>query len=269
MRISSKALISILIVLLVAISSTRVLDDYVDDYTTESITNAAITYATARGINALVSMVQSSEVEAGIGVVSGSITVGELLDPLNDMIERFSTVMTWVLASLAAQKVLLLLASHELFLYLVAVLGVSTLLLLFYGQPRAQTLFFKTFLGVVFIRFALGLAVTLNSGVDYLFIDQQRQVNDSEIKNFQSDIMSIEAEQEFDTDSIKDSTIAFWKGLSLDELNRKISRGIENFINLVAIYLLKSILFPLGFFYAAVFIIKQLWRTRLNPAAHF
>jgi hypothetical protein len=268
MRISSKALVSILIVLLVALSSTRVLDDYVDDYTTESITNAAITYATARGINALVSMVQSSEVEAGIGVVSGSITVGELLDPLNDMIERFSTVMTWVLASLAAQKVLLLLASHELFLYLVAVLGVSTLLLLFYGQPRSQNLFFKSFLVVVFIRFALGLAVTLNSGVDYLFIDQQRQVNDGEIKNFQSSIMSIDAEKEFDTDSIKDSTIAFWQGLSFDELNRKISRGIENFINLVAIYLLKSILFPLGFFYAAVFIIKQLWRTRLNPAPH-
>ena len=121
---------------------------------------------------------------------------------------------------------------------------------------------------MVFIRFALGLAVTLNSGVDYLFIDQQRQVNDSEIKNFQSNIMSIEADKEFDTDSIKDSTIAFWQGLSLDELNRKISRGIENFINLVAIYLLKSILFPLGFFYAAVFIIKQLWRIRLNPASH-
>jgi hypothetical protein len=142
------------------------------------------------------------------------------------------------------------------------------LLVLFYGKPRAQNLFFKAFLVVVFIRFALGLAVALNSGVDYLFIDQQRQVNDGEIKNFQSNIMSIEAEKEFDTDSIKDSTIAFWQGLSLDELNRKISRGIENFINLVAIYLLKSILFPLGFFYAAVFIIKQLWRIELNPAPH-
>lgn len=264
MRFNSKALISIFIVLLVALSSTRVLDDYVDDYTTESITNAAITYATARGINALVSLLQSTEVEAGV-VVSGSITVGELLDPLNDMVERFSTVMTWVLASLAAQKVLLLFASHELFLYLVAVLGMSTLLLLFYGPPRAQNLFFKLFLVVVFIRFALGLAVALNSGVDYLFIDQQRQVNDGEIKNFKSNIISIETDDEFDTDSIKDSTIAFWKGLSIEELNRRISLGIENFINLVAIYLLKSILFPLCFFYAAIFIVRKLWQIELNP----
>ena len=261
MRISRKAIIAIFIVLLVAVSSSRLLDDYVDDYTNSSIKSAAFTYATARGINALVSMMQSSEVQAGVGIVSGSITIGELLDPLNDMIERFSTVMTWVLASLAAQKVLLLLASHKLFLYLVAVLGISALLLLFYGQSRAQSLVFRSFLVVVFVRFALGMAVGLNSGVDYLFMDQQLQANDKEIENFRANSMNVETADDFDTDSIRDSAIEFWQNLSMSEFERKISRGIENFINLVAIYLLKTILFPLGFFYAAIFAIKQLWRV--------
>ena len=210
-------------------------------------------------------MMQSSEVEAGIGIVSGSITIGELLDPLNDMIERFSTVMTWVLASLAAQKVLLLLASHELFLYLVAVLGISALLVLFYGRARVQNQVFRAFLVVVFIRFALGLAVTLNSGADYLFIDEQLQQNDAGIESFQSTIIGTEPADDFDTDSVRDSAISFWQGLSLEELERKISAGIEHFINLVALYLLKTILFPLGFFYAAVFCIRQLWRIELNP----
>ncbi len=142
MQISRKTIIAIFIVLLVAVSSSRLLDNYADDYTNSSSKVAALTYAAARGINALVSVMQSSTVEAGV-IVSGSITIGELLDPLNDMIERFSTVMTWVLASLAAQKVLLLLASQELFLYLVAVLGISALLLLFYGQSRAQSLKYR------------------------------------------------------------------------------------------------------------------------------
>ena len=62
MGVNSKALVAIFIVLMVGLSSTRVLDDYVDDYTTNSIKNAALTYATARGINALVSMMQSSEI---------------------------------------------------------------------------------------------------------------------------------------------------------------------------------------------------------------
>jgi hypothetical protein len=259
---NARTLIAIAIVVLVGLSSTRALDDYVDDYTGEAITNAAISYATARGINALVSMLQSSEVEAGVGIVSGSMTIGEVLDPLNDMIERFSTVMTWVLASLAAQKILLLLASHKLFLYLVAVLGITALLLLYRGRSQAQSLVFRCFLVVVFLRFALGLAVALNSAVDYMFLDQQLQSHDREIGKFQSSIMRIDLDA--DSDDIRDSVIDFWRGLSLADLQQKISHGIESFINLIAIYLLKTILLPLGFFYALLLVIRQLWRIDLR-----
>jgi hypothetical protein len=260
MRFDARGLIAILIVVLVALSSTRALDDYVDDYTSESIRNAALTYATARGINALVSVLQSSQVEVG-AFVTGSMTIGEVLDPLNDMIERFSTVMTWVLASLAAQKVLLLLASHQLFLYLVAVLGISALLLLYWGSARAQSLVFRCFLVVAFVRFALGFAVALNSGADYLFLQQQLEINNQQIEQFQSNILRVDPNA--DSDDLRDSVISFWRSLSLDELNQKISHGIENFINLVALYLFKTILFPLGFFYAAIFVIRQLWRVDL------
>ena len=71
-------------------------------------------------------------------------------------------------------------------------------------------------------------------------------------------------EKQAGADDLRDSVIAFWRSMSLDEINQKISRGIENFINLVAIYLLKTILFPLGFFYAAFFVIRQLWRIDLG-----
>ena len=267
MRIEIKALISILIIVLVALSSTRVLDDYADNYTDDSIRNAALTYASARGINALVSVLQSSEIEAGVGIVSGAMTIGEVLDPLNDMIERFSSVMAWVLASLAAQKVLLLVSSHALFLYLVAVLGVASLLLLHYGRSSAQNLFFRCFLVAVFIRFSLGLVVALNSGADYLFLDQQLRENDQEMEQFQSNLMQLDAAGDSDGEDIRDSVINFWRSLSLNELNQKISRGIENFINLISIYLLKTILFPLGFFYLMIFVIRRLWQIELNPAA--
>ena len=264
MRLDLKLLISTLIVALVALSSTRALDDYVDDYTTESLTNAAVTYATARGVNALVSMLQSSEIEAGVGIVSGSMTIGEVLDPLNDMIERFSTVMTWVLASLAAQKVLLLLASHNLFLYLIGVLGATTILLLFFGRGAAVNWMFRCFLVVVFVRFSLGLAVALNSGADYLFLEQQIQANDLEVEQFQSSILKIDTSQNANSSDIRDTVVEFWRSISLDELNAKISRGIEHFVNLVALYLLKTVLFPLGFFYLALFLLKQLWRLKLD-----
>ena len=260
----TKAILAIFVVALVVISSTRVLDEYVDDYTDTALKNAALTYATARGLNAIVSMMQSSSVEAGIGVVSGSVTVGEVLDPLNDMIERFSTVMTWVLASLAAQKVLLLVASHKLFLYLVAVLGISAVLLLYHGNPRVRNLVFRVFLVVVFVRFALGFAVALNSGVDAMFLQEQFEVNNREVANFQDEMLTIDSGKPFDPRNAHESMMAFWQSLSIEEFNRKISEGVENFINLVAIYLMKTIVFPLFFFYAAFYVIQMLWRFDLR-----
>jgi hypothetical protein len=173
--------------------------------------------------------------------------------------------MTWVLASLAAQKLLLLLASHVLFLYLVAVLGVVSLLLIYFGRSDAQGLVFRCFLVVVFVRFALGLVVVLNSAADGLFLEQQRRENNQEMAQLQSNILRIDTTADADSADIRDAVMDFWSGLSLDELNQKINRGIENFINLVAIYLLKTILFPLGFFYMALFVIRCLWRVELKP----
>ncbi len=259
MRPQIKIGLSLLIALLVLVSSTR----DVDDYTSSALKSAAITYATARGLNAIVSMMQSSNIEAGIGIVSGSMTIGELLDPLNDMIERFSTVMTWVLASLAAQKVLLLVASHSVFLYLVAVLGVSAILLICFGKPALQGLVFKLFLVVIFLRFALGFAVTLNSGVDYLFLNDQFKVNDKEVTDFQQKMLKIDPDDKLNTKNLRNSTISFFQSLSLTEFNKKISQGIENFVNLVAIYLLKTVFFPLFFFYGVFYVLRQLWRIDL------
>jgi hypothetical protein len=53
----------------------------------------------------------------------------------------------------------------------------------------------------------------------------------------------------------------------MEELNRKVTVGIEKFINLLAIYLLKTILFPLAFFYLTVYVIRKLWSVELNPQA--
>ena len=45
MRPEARALLALLIVLLVALSSTRVIDDYVDDYTDEALKNVITSYS--------------------------------------------------------------------------------------------------------------------------------------------------------------------------------------------------------------------------------
>ncbi len=73
----------------------------------ETMTRAAYTFAAVRGINALISMIQGTQLAvspAGVGV---SLSVGEILDPINDLAERFSWIMLVSTTSLGLQRVLM------------------------------------------------------------------------------------------------------------------------------------------------------------------
>ena len=97
--------------------------EYVDD----AFNRALVSFALARTTNAIISVIQDSEIDiapAGIGV---TIAIGEALDPINDMIERFSWVMLVSLVSLGMQKMLIEISPWISFklLLLPALVGVS------------------------------------------------------------------------------------------------------------------------------------------------
>ncbi|MCB1758216.1 MAG: hypothetical protein KDI68_00350 [Gammaproteobacteria bacterium] len=58
----------------------------------QSSQRALAAFAIARGLNAVISVIQSAEVGLTVGI-SAALSPGEVLDPLNDLIERFSLVM--------------------------------------------------------------------------------------------------------------------------------------------------------------------------------
>ena len=64
---------------------------------------ALVTWALARGLNGVLSVAQGTEVAiqpAGVGV---NFTPGEILDPVNDLVERFSWIMMLATSSLGIQ----------------------------------------------------------------------------------------------------------------------------------------------------------------------
>ncbi len=82
-----------------------VLDTHADRYFEESVKGATLTYASVRGVNAVVSVLKESEIEvspAGVGI---SIAAGQILDPIDDMTERLSDVMVAAIVSLGIQKI--------------------------------------------------------------------------------------------------------------------------------------------------------------------
>ena len=98
---------SVLIISLLTLGITNTLDNRAQGQLEISFENALTTFAVARGINAVISVVQGTEVAiepGGLGVI---LTPGEILDPANDLIERFSWVVLAAGTSIGAQIILL------------------------------------------------------------------------------------------------------------------------------------------------------------------
>lgn len=104
---ATKSIIGILLSIVLFFSSgvqIPVLDSTADSYFKDSITKAGVSYGVCRVINATVSVIQQSSIQlepAGIGL---SLAVGQIVDPINDMVERLSNVLVMSIASLGVQE---------------------------------------------------------------------------------------------------------------------------------------------------------------------
>lgn len=151
----------------------------------ESIKDAAIIYGVARSINGVISLIQSAEISA----IVGSVRPGELLDPMNDLIERFSSVMAWSLSSLVLQKVLLSVFSSYSFKVIFTICCALMLVLKWlplsaHFVARAWSLF----LIVASLRFSIAIVCALTAAVDQGFIQKIEQASLQTVQTFNSEI---------------------------------------------------------------------------------
>ena len=106
-RPMAKWLLVSLVCLAVLLSSLTTVDRIAEAEYESLFQRALVTFALARTLNGVISAVQGTELAlqpAGVGV---TLTPGEVLDPINDLIERFSWIMLGATLSLGVQQVLL------------------------------------------------------------------------------------------------------------------------------------------------------------------
>ena len=90
-----------------------------------------------------------------------TFSIGELLDPINDVIERFSGVMTIAITSLVIQQLLLLIVSDVTFSIALTALAVATLAAWFVARSGGFPALLRTFIIAVFLRFSLALVLSV------------------------------------------------------------------------------------------------------------
>ncbi|WP_213994859.1 hypothetical protein [Arsukibacterium sp.] len=171
-------LIFALIVSSIGLSWSGVIDRYTTAYIDDALVQASSAFVIARAMNALISFLQSVTFEFSVGI-GGSVGAGQVLDPLNDLVEQYSSAMKLAIGSLVIQKVLLEIVSDAVFKILLTVSGVAVLFNALLSRSFTTGFFgiflLRLFLALLFLRFALVLVVAANGIIDQAFLHQRTE----------------------------------------------------------------------------------------------
>lgn len=212
---------------------------------------ALISFAAARTLNAVISVAQGTEVAvepAGVGLV---FTPGQLLDPLNDLVEQFSDLMLAASIAFGVQKMLVAIGAHWLASSLLSLVALGWVTFIVLRRPTPAWLA-NLFIVLLMIRFAIP-AVTLGS--DLLF---ERFMADEYRSSQQAiDLASGQIAQLSPSSTAVEGTggtIERFKGwwsqnidvkARFENLVRTAEQSAEHVIKLMVIFLLQTLLMPL------------------------
>lgn len=231
-------------------------------YVDESFDRALIAFALARATNAIISVIQDSEINiapAGIGV---TIAIGEALDPVNDMIERFSWVMLVSLVSLGIQKLLIdvspwisvkFILLPALIMILVGLWNRNNwaLRMKFYGSRLV-------FLAIL-IRFCIPAMAMVNEQVYRLFLDQHYT---TAVAGIEQGNVALRHMSPVAGNLDSNTADSFWSEIrkkaaqvgEVADLQQRINRMksrltgmIENLLQMIAVFIMNTIILPIGF----------------------
>jgi len=272
-------LITLVLILASGLIASQVLDNYGRDYTDDALQRSLLTFGVARALNGVISVAQGTEVAvqpAGLGV---TFTPGEILDPINDLVERFSWVMLLSSASIGIQKTLLTIGAWSVFSWATIALLLSAAITLWLPQLRGhstQGVLLKLALLALVLRLAVPTIAIINEAVYQQFLAQQydeasvqlQQTTDNIGRINQRNLVSQYSNQ---TGSIWDAAKQFYNSAveqvdidaQLEQYKQATAEASLQLVNLIVVFLLQTVLLPLAFLAGLYWLLKYLVNTSM------
>ena len=272
-----RLLVTTIFIGIVALSLTGKGEQVTEEYVGEAFKRALITFALVRGINAVVSVVQGTEVAiepAGVGV---TLTPGEVLDPLNDLIERFSWVMLLATTSLGAQKILVV-ASGSWILQIALGLAAAIGVLLTWRARHLRSVGWRNFLLrfvilTLFVRFAIPTIALLNHITYEAFLAERFDSSYSSLEHTKAEVERAQisaVEQTADGNGVLDrfgrwvdrTSQQFDVDQRLSFYQDKLGEATEQVVDLIVVFVLTTIIFPLTFLFLGLRLLRLVGQVR-------
>ena len=274
-------LLMALLVAVVALSSFNTVDRLAEREYEKLFERALITFALARTLNGVISAVQGTELAlqpAGVGV---TLTPGEALDPVNDLVERFSWIMLGATLSLGVQQVLLDIGQWWGTRVAVALAGLAVLFWAWRRKPAhektrpgLEKFLLRTLLVVLFLRFAVPLAMIANEAVYDVFLESRYQESTQAIETAGAEIEQATATSEGAGDaedpgfieSISRTFDSTRESLDFKErlaaISDRATELIEHLLQLGVVFIFQTGVLPIAFLWLFLQLFRRLFRIQ-------
>lgn len=247
---------TIMLALLLALAWFRPLDTVAEQYTESGLKRAFATFAAARAMNATISVLQSASVNFQIGA-GASLQLGAVLDPLDDLVEQFSSVMLAATLSFATQRLLIEISGA----WPVSVL--LTVLFIAWGASHLRNgispgWLSRLLLGLLCLRFAVPVAAFGGEATYRLFLASGYEASQARVKS--ADVPDVQMQVD---ESLSDRFKRWWSesadiAKKIAVLKAKADDWIEHIVRLAAVFIVQTILLPLLFFGGMLWLYRML-----------
>ena len=265
--------LALIIVAMVALSWLAPLDSVAHRYVDAGLKRALVSFATARALNAAISVAQGTEVAvqpAGIGVI---LSPGQALDPINDLVEQFSNLMLTASVAFGVEKVLISIGAHWV-VSLMLTIAAAAWFAFISRKDTAPHWLSRLLILLLMIRFAIPV-VTIGS--DLLF----RQFMETDYQSSQRGIESVSGHLEkIDTQDVAKAddrgVLDRFKGWAAQQtdfkslyanLKASAEQATERIITLMVIFLLQTLVFPLALLWIMWSIARRIFEAPPGLAA--
>jgi len=268
-------LMALAIAVMIAVSLMKPIDNSSQSQLDSALTRAMIGFGLARTLNGVISVAQGTEFAvqpAGVGV---NFSPGEILDPINDLVERFSWVMLLATSSLGVQKILLEVSSWAGISVLLGGAGLFFLLTRMRNSSMARMadIAGKLLLVMILVRFLIPVGSLANDWVYKQFLQPQYEQSSEQLEIASTRIREISARQtqaEKNDGSLKERARSLYNSMTakfdfdgmLNDYKDSAENVSEHAVSLIVVFMLQTVVFPLLFLY----LIYRLFRSVLLPS---
>jgi len=266
--VSVKIVVSVVVLTFALLAQCRWVDDIGLGHTETGLQRALVTYGVSRGLNGVVSVVQGTEIAIEPVGVGMTFTPGEILDPVNDLIERFSSVVLISGTAFGIQRVLLDVVAAPFFSMLIGLIVLFLLLSLWVTTKKRshnnvhiglKAFLLRSAVILLVVRFSIPVTAILSETAyehflqpNYLASSQELMIATQELEQIKNETETAKSSSN-ESKSLLESARAIYNNATnkldmqrhINDFKQAAENISEHAIQLIVVFVIQTLLLPL------------------------